>query len=82
MEKLNDLASIQSQVKALLLQDKQGKRNFYEDMKKVFKPVTETIKDVSQYVTKNLTESSKENNKALANTNNKFLCIMNIRGTI
>ena len=79
LEKLNDLALLQSQVKALLLQIKPRKRNFYEDMKKVFQPITETIKDVSQCVTKTLTESSKENNKALANINNKFLCIMNIR---
>ena len=34
LEKLNELNSLQSQVKTLRLQDKLGKQNFYEDMKK------------------------------------------------
>ena len=34
LERLNDLASLQNHVKDLTLQDKLGKRNFHEDMKK------------------------------------------------
>ena len=40
LEKLNKLISLQGQVKALGLQDRLGKQNFHEDMKKVFEPVT------------------------------------------
>ena len=34
LEKLNDLVSLQEQVKAVRLQDKLGKQNFHEDLKK------------------------------------------------
>ena len=44
LEKLNDLVSLQNQEKALRLQDKLGKQNFPEDMKKVFEPNTDTVK--------------------------------------
>ena len=37
---LNELASLQDQVEAVRLQDKLGKQNFHEDLKKVFEPVT------------------------------------------
>ena len=51
-------------------------------MKKVFGPVTNSSKDVSEYVTRTMTEISKENNKALENLNNKLLEIMNDRGLL
>ena len=82
LENLNELVSLQDQVKAVRLQDKLGKQNFHEDMKKVFEPVTETIKDVSEDVTKTMMISSKENNQALENLNNKLLEIMNDRGIL
>ena len=47
------LVSLQNQVKVLRLQDKSGKQNFHEDVKKVFETVTETIEDVSQKTKKN-----------------------------
>ena len=34
LEKLNELSLLQDQVKAVRLQDKLGKQNFHEDMKK------------------------------------------------
>ena len=37
MEKLNELVSLQYQVKAVRLQDKLGKQNFHEDMKKTIR---------------------------------------------
>ena len=46
-EKLNKLVLLESQVKAVRLQDKLGKQKFHEDMKKVFEPVTITNLDVS-----------------------------------
>ena len=35
LEKLNELVSLQDQVKTVRLQDKLGKQNFHEDMKKI-----------------------------------------------
>ena len=39
-ENLNELVLLQDQVKAVRLQDKSVKQNFYEDIEKVFEPVT------------------------------------------
>ena len=82
LENLNELASLQDQVKAVRLQDKLGKQNFHEDMKKVFEPVTKSIENTSENLTKAITESSKENNLALENLNLKLLEIMNDRGIL
>ena len=82
LEKLNELVSLQNQVKIDRLQDKLGKQNFHEDMKKVFEPVTKSIKDVSEEVTKTMTGNSIKNNQALENLNNKLLEIMNDRGIL
>ena len=46
LEKLNELVSLQNQVKAVRLQDKLGKQHFHEDMKKVYEPLTDTVKNV------------------------------------
>ena len=46
LKDLNELASLQNQVQEVRLQDKLGKQNFHEDKKKVFEPVTKSIKDV------------------------------------
>ena len=51
-------------------------------MKKVFEPATDTIKITSEDLTKTLTETSKENNKALEKLNNKLLHLINDRGII
>ena len=82
LEKLNELVSLQDQVKVVKLQDKLGKQNFHEDMKKVFEPVTKSLENTSEKLTKDITESSKENNLALENLNNKLLEIMNDRGIL
>ena len=37
LETLNELASLQNRVKTVRLQDKLGKQNFHEDMKKSFR---------------------------------------------
>ena len=82
LENLNELASLQDQVKAVRLQDKLGKQNFHEDMKKVFQPVAKSLENTSQDVTKTITESSMKNNQAIENLNNKLLEIMIDRGII
>ena len=51
-------------------------------MMKVFEPVTKSIKDVSEEVTKTITETSNNNNKALENLNNELLEILNDRGPL
>ena len=78
LQNLNESVSLESQVKAVRLQDKIGQQNFHEDMKKIFEPVTKSIEDVSEEVTKTMTE----NNQALENLNNKLLEIMGDRGII
>ena len=82
LEKLNELVSLHNQVKVVRLQDKLGKRNFHEDMKKVFEPVTKSFEHTSQNLAKPIKESSIKNNKALENLNNKLLEILNDRGII
>ena len=82
LKNLNELVSLQDQVKVVKLQDKLGKQNFHEDMKKVFEPVTKSLENTSENLTKAITESSKENNLALENLNNKLLEIMNDRGIL
>ena len=82
LEKLNELVSLQDQVKTVRLQDKHGKQNFHEDMIKVFEPVTKSLEKTSQDITKTLTEFYIKNNQAIENLNNKLLEIMNDRGIL
>ena len=82
LEKLEDLVSLQNQVKVVKLQDKLGEQNFHEDMKKVFEPVTKSLENTSQNITKTLTETSIKNNLAIENINNNLLEIMNDRGIL
>ena len=82
LEKLNELVSLQDQVKLVRLQDKLGKQNFHEDMKKVFEPVTKSFENTSQEITKTITEASIKNNQAIENINYRLLEIMNDRGII
>ena len=77
---LNELASLQNQVNEVRLQDKLGKQNFRENIKKVFEPVTDTIKNSSEKLTKTITETSIKNNNAIEHINDKLLEIMNDRG--
>ena len=82
LENSNELVSSESQVKAVRLQDKLDEQIFHEDMKKLFKPATKSIKDVSEEVTKTSSETSNKNNQAIENLNNKLLEIMNDRGIL
>ena len=82
LENLNELVSLQNQVKVVKLQDKLGEQNFHEDMKKVFEPVTRTLENTSENLTKAITETSIKNNLAIENINNNLLEIMNDRGIL
>ena len=82
LEKLNEAVSLQNQVKVVRLQDKLGEQNFYEDMTKVFEPLTDTLKKTSENITKTITENSINNNKAIENLNEKVLESMNDKGLI
>ena len=82
LEKLNELVSLQNQVKTVRLQDKLGKLNFREDLQELYEPVTKTIKNVSENISKTLTESSINKNKAIENLNEKVLESKNDKGLI
>ena len=82
LKNLNELVSLQDQVKVVKLQDKLGEQNFHEDMKKVFEPVTKSLKNTSENLTKAITETSIKNNQAIENINNNLLEIMNDRGIL
>ena len=82
LEKLEDLVSLQNQVKDVKLQDKLGEQNFHEDVKKVFEPVTKSLENTSENLTKAITETSIKNNLAIENINNNLLEIMNDRGIL
>ena len=62
LQKVNELVCLENQVKVVRLQDKLGKQNFDEDMKKVFEPMTDAIKNNSENITKTITETSIKNN--------------------
>ena len=82
LENLNELVTLQNQVKAVRLQEKLSKQKFHEEMKKVFEPVTKSLANTSQDITKTITESSIKNNQAKDNLINKLLEIMNDRGIL
>ena len=48
LENLNALISLNYQIKAVRLQDKLGKQNFHENVKKVFDPFNDAIKNASK----------------------------------
>ena len=82
LQKLNELVSLENQVNEVRLEDRLGAQNYHEDSKKLFKPMTDTIKIVSENITKTLTENSINNNKAIENLNEKILELMDEKGLI
>ena len=82
LENLEELVSLQNQVKVVRLQDKLGKQNFHEDMKNIFEPDTKSLENTSQDITKAITETSMKNNQAIESLNNKLLEIMIDRGIL
>ena len=82
LQNLKEAVSLQNDVKVVRLQDKLGKQNFHEDLKEVFEPMTNAIKNTSENITKSITEASINNNKAIENLNEKVLESMNDKGLI
>ena len=82
LENLNHFVSLQNQVQEVRLQDILCKQNFHESTRKLFEPVTETIRKTSENLTKTITESSIKNNKALETLNEKVADLMNDIGMI
>ena len=80
MENLTDLASIKIQVKDLgLLQDKLGKQDFFEHMKKEFELVPETVKQTVQKtvgVVKGTTKAAEINGEKTYKTIDKIRDIL------
>ena len=82
LQNLNEAISLQNHVKVVRLQDKLGKQNFHENMEEVFERFTNTLKKTSENITKAITESSVNNNKAIENLNEKVLELMNDKSMI
>ena len=82
LQNLNELVSLQNQVNEVRFQDRLGEQNYHEDSKKLFKPMTDAIKNTSESITKTLTENSINNNKAIENLNEKILELMDEKGMI
>ena len=82
LQNLEELASLQNQVNEVWLQDRLGEQNFHENMEKAFEPVTKSLKNTSENLTKVITESSTKNNQAIENLNDKLLEIINDRGIL
>ena len=82
LQNLNDAVLLQNQVQEVRLQNRLGDQNYHEDMNKLFKPMTDAIKNTSENITKTLTENSINNNKAIENLNEKILELMNDNGII
>ena len=82
LEKSNELVSLQDQVKTVKLQDKLGEQNYHQKSEKLFEPVTKSVKDVSEKITKTLTENSINNNKAIEKLNEEILELMYDKGLI
>ena len=53
-----------------------------DDMTKVFEPLTKSLENTSQDITKTITESSIKNNQVIENLNEKVLELMNDKGLI
>ena len=53
-KKIEELASLKNQVEETRLQDKLGKQNYHEHAEKLFEPITDTIRNTSENLTKTL----------------------------
>ena len=82
LEKLKKISYTAKSSKGCKITRKLGKQNFHENIKKLYEPLTNTIKDISENITKTLTENSNNNNKAIENLNEKILELMNDSGLI
>ena len=82
LKDLNKLVSLENQGKIVKWQNRLGKQIFHEDMKQNFATVPKSIKDVSEEMTKTITEFSIKNIKAIKNLNEKVSELKNDNGMI
>ena len=82
LKNLKELEDLQSKVKPVRLVEKRGKQRFHYDIREIFEPVTDTLKNTSEDITKTITETSIKNNKALENLNEKVSELMNDKAKI
>ena len=82
LQNWNDLVSLQNQVNEVRLQDKLGEQDYHEDAKKIFKLMTDAIKNTSENVTKTLTEKSINIIEAIEKLNEKISDFMIDKGMI
>ena len=82
LQNLNNAVLLQNQVQEVRLQNKLGDQNYHEDINKLFKPMTDELKNTSEKITRTLTENSINNNKAIENLNEKILELMDEKGMI
>ena len=82
MEKIQQLDSLQSLSKAVRLQDKLCKRRFHEDMKKLYEPMTDIVKDGPEDITKTKNETSINNSKGISDLNENVLDLFHYKGMI
>ena len=78
LEDLKDLieaVSLQNQVKAVKLQDRLGEPNYHQNAEKLCKPFTDSIKTTFENLSKTITETSINNNKAIENLKEKYIRI-------
>ena len=59
LDKIEELVSLQKQMKAVKLQLKLGEQKFYEHMKKLIEPVTKSLENASKDISKARTATSK-----------------------
>ena len=72
LEILLELASIKNQIEEFQVQDNLAKQKLHENIEKVYVPVTDSITNTSENLTKTITETSIKNNNAIKNLNEKF----------
>ena len=73
LQNLNEAVSLQNQVKVVSLQEILGKQSFHEDLMEVFEPITKSLGNTCENVTKTFKETSIKNNKAVSGLNQKIL---------
>ena len=62
------------------MQQKLVKQYLHAKIKKIFEPITGTIKTTSENITKTITATSVKNNQAIENLNTELIETMNDRG--
>ena len=82
LKELDELDDLKSKGKQVRLLEKICKQGYNCDLKELFEPITDTIKNTSEDITKSITETSIKNDKALEKANENVLELKNDKGMI